>query len=243
MLEDRPRVEGALLDLARRLGYRVQQSADAFAGRKVYLRYRSVLGQEERVEVDLNFLFRVPLAGTETRSLWQPGGLDRAQVRVVSLVELLVGKLLALFDRGAARDIWDVAQLSGSGVEMLKSPFLRARFIALSAVLEHPLPTYGRDRLLALLTDRAAAEQLAPLLARGATFRSGNVVERAWERVAPLLALDAHEQEYIAAIHRGELRLDLLFPNDPAEAQRIAGHPAILWKLANVRAYRAREGA
>jgi hypothetical protein len=57
------------------------------------------------------------------------------------------------------------------------------------------------------------------------------------------LALEAHEQEYIAAIHRGELRLEVLFPNDPAEAQRIAGHPAILWKLGNARAYRAREGA
>lgn len=33
-------------DLARRRGYRVQQSADAFAGRKLYLRYRSTLGPE-----------------------------------------------------------------------------------------------------------------------------------------------------------------------------------------------------
>ena len=38
MIEDRPRVERAVADLARRRGYRVQQSADAFAGRKVYLR-------------------------------------------------------------------------------------------------------------------------------------------------------------------------------------------------------------
>lgn len=41
MLEDRPRVEQAVIELARRSGYRVQQSADAFAGRKIYLDYHS----------------------------------------------------------------------------------------------------------------------------------------------------------------------------------------------------------
>jgi len=61
MLEARPAVEQAVADLARRQGYRVQQSADAFAGRKYYLLYRSVVGPEERIEVDLNFLFRMPI--------------------------------------------------------------------------------------------------------------------------------------------------------------------------------------
>ena len=45
MLEARPAVEQAVTDLARRQGYRVQQSADAFAGRKYYLLYRSVVGR------------------------------------------------------------------------------------------------------------------------------------------------------------------------------------------------------
>jgi len=42
MLEARPVVEQAVVDLARRHGYRVQQLTDAFAGRKYYLLYRSV---------------------------------------------------------------------------------------------------------------------------------------------------------------------------------------------------------
>ncbi len=42
MLDDRPRVEAAVAELARRGGYRLQLSADAFAGRKFYLLYQSV---------------------------------------------------------------------------------------------------------------------------------------------------------------------------------------------------------
>jgi predicted nucleotidyltransferase component of viral defense system len=68
MLGDRPLIETALVELARKRQYRVQKSAEAFAGRKFYLNYRSVLGPEERVEIDLTFIFRVPIAGIESRA-------------------------------------------------------------------------------------------------------------------------------------------------------------------------------
>jgi hypothetical protein len=55
------------------------------------------------------------------------------------------------------------------------------------------------------------------------------------------LSLHTHEEEYINAIHRGDLHMELLFPDEPAEAVRLAGHPAILWKLENVRSYRSRK--
>jgi hypothetical protein len=84
MQADRPKIEEALESLVKRLGFRVQKSMDAFAGRKVYAKYYSVLEPESHVEVDLNYLWRVPLAGVETRTLWQPDGLDRPRIRTVS---------------------------------------------------------------------------------------------------------------------------------------------------------------
>jgi predicted nucleotidyltransferase component of viral defense system len=104
MLEARPRVERGLEDLGRRRGYLVQRSPDTFAGRKIFLGYTSAFGAPERLEVDLNFVFRTPIAATEVRPLWQPGGLDAPQTVMVSLSELCIGKLLALLDRGAPRD-------------------------------------------------------------------------------------------------------------------------------------------
>ena len=96
MLEDRPNVEAAVKELARRHGYGVQQSADAFAGRKIYLSFLSVLGPKDRIEVDLNFLFRVPLVAPERRNLWQPGELDAPEILTVGLAEIVIGKFLAL---------------------------------------------------------------------------------------------------------------------------------------------------
>jgi hypothetical protein len=45
-------------------------------------------------------------------------------------------------------------------------------------------------------------------------------------------------EEYIDAIQRGELRLDLLFHNNEKEIALLGQHPAILWKLENVRMHR-----
>jgi len=121
MLEDRPRVEAAAAEIAKRQGYRVQQSADAFAGRKLYLRYRSVLGQEERIELD-------------------------------------------------------PARLVGS----------------------------------------------------------------AWAAVERLLELAPNEEAFTAAVENGEVPTDLLFQDDQEEARRAASHPAIQWKIENVRGHIAR---
>jgi hypothetical protein len=235
MLEDRPGVEDAATELARRLGYRIQRSADAFAGRKIYLIYRSVLGQEDRIEMDLNFLFRLPIAGTQLREMWQPGELDRPRIRAVSLEEILIGKLLALLDRGAPRDVWDVANLPDAAKDVLRSPMFKAHFIALAAVLDHPLPSYTRDRLEALVSERSIAEHLSPTLAKTETLQVSDLIERAWKVVKMFLPLGKNEQDYIHAIQEGKVRSDLLFPEDSEETTRMAAHPAILWKVANVR--------
>lgn len=127
MLADRPRIEQAVMALAQRLGFRVQRSSDSFAGRKLFAMYRSVLGPESRVEVDLNYLWRMPLAGVREAELWQPGELDRPRVRTVSLDELCVGKFLAFLDRSAPRDAYDIGILGEMVTDMLQSPSFRAR--------------------------------------------------------------------------------------------------------------------
>jgi hypothetical protein len=50
------------------------------------------------------------------------------------------------------------------------------------------------------------------------------------------------EQQYFSEIQRGSLRFDLLFRDDAAGAQ-LAAHPALTWKLANVRTHLERRRA
>ncbi len=241
MLVERPKVRKAILTLAGRLGYRAQESAEAFSGGKIYLSYRSVLGPQDRIEIDLNFVFRIPFSGTLVQRLWQPDALDQPDVRIVGVTELLIGKLLALLDRGAARDVWDVANLPKAALQVVKSDEFRRHFIAFSATLPHPLTTYTQRRLENLATNQALTQQLLPMLIRNEAPDLSTLVPRAWDVIADLIKVDPDESEYIASIERGEIRVELLFPDDPHKAELIARHPAIQWKIKNVRDRRERQ--
>ena len=110
----------------------------------------------------------------------------------------------------------------------------------MSATLAHPLPTYTRERLEARINERVISEQLAPMLAGDVELDSSSLVGNAWSRVGKLLALGPSEERFLANLQEGKLSTELLFQGDLEEARRIAGHPAIQWKVENVRGHIAR---
>ncbi len=238
MLSDQPQVLAAIEEIARRLGYQVQRGKDAHAGRKMYATYRSVLGTSDRVEVDPVFQYRVPLDGVQEADMWQPGELDRPRVRIVSLLELCVGKLLAFLARTAPRDAWDVARLPTIAAEVLASNRFRGLFIAMSAILDHPVSTYTRERMKQRLSPQVIDSQLIPMLARPNPQKAGELLDRAWNVAAPFVELSPTEAEYVDAIRAGKLRPEILFPDDAETAKIIATHPAVRWKVENVRKHR-----
>jgi predicted nucleotidyltransferase component of viral defense system len=240
MLEERPRVERALEELAQRAGYRVQRSADSFAGRKLFLHFRSVLGPEDRIEVDVNYLLRLPLGEPRVGELWQPGELERPRLSIVGDEELVIGKLCALLDRCAARDVWDVARLRAQAIAALGRPTFRGRFLALAGTLDHSPDTYTERRLAERALQREVEEQLVPLLVAGAEVDAAELVGAAWSRLAPLLALTPEERAFVDLLHRGDLRPSLWFPDDAEEAERLALHPALRGKAQNARAHHDR---
>ena len=145
--------------------------------------------------------------------------------------ELLVGKLLALLDRGSPRDAWHVAALPAPMRELLGQPRLRQLFLAMAATLDHPLPRYRHERLESALTGQAYVSSSPHAHRRSGSMRMS--FRRAWRTVEPLVHLSP-ERPLFAALDEGELRLELLFPDEPAEAARLSAHPALQWKLSNL---------
>lgn len=239
MVQARPTIEKAILDLVRRLGYEVQQSAEAAASRKIYARYRSVLGPGDRIELDINYLWRTPLAGVRGAELWQPGELDRPSITVVSDEELWIGKLLAFLDRTAPRDAWDVSRMPSIASALPRSPRLRRWFVAMSFILDHPLPTYDRNRLGRRLSPDAVETQLHPMLTGDDRPDAAELLRDAWRVAEPLMALTAREATFVERAQQADLDARLIFDDDD-EAQRFASHPQVTWKLHNLRRHLGR---
>lgn len=96
------------------------------------MRYQSVLGGNGNIEVDLNFMFRVPpwpAGPMDSRPL---GHFSAQRVPVLDLHEIAAGKFAALFARHASRDLFDAHALLGR--RDLDDDRIRSGFIAIGAM-------------------------------------------------------------------------------------------------------------
>ena len=58
--------------------------------------------------------------------------------------------------------------------------------------------------------------------------------------LAPWVELSDSEREYVDRLQRGDLRPELVFPDDAVMATSFAGIPVLLWKAENARQQAAR---
>lgn len=159
----------------------------------------------------------------------------------MGIADLVAGKLCAALDRAAPRDLYDVPRLPTVAGSVWQSPRLRSLFIALAGMMDHPVHSYSADRWRRV-TDRAVEEQLHPNLTEGDRPSAAELREAAWVVVGPLIDLTPEERDYTDRLQAGELRPDLLFPNDQDLSTRLARDPALLWKAENAKRHKEEKG-
>jgi len=237
----RPDVERAIVAVCERRGLIVKRIPGEHAGGKWRLQYKSALGQSGSLEIDVNFLLRVPLWPVQVRDSREIGIFKVEGIPVLDVHELAVGKIVALFARRASRDLFDVKNLMAlPGIDKGK---LRLGFVVYSGMNRKDLRSVGiKDVSLDL---RELKTQLLPML------RGVDVIEQAEmdalrqrildecrEQLSLLLPFTNEEVTFLEYLNeRGELRADLL-SSDTNLQKRILNHPGLLWKVQNVKQYR-----
>ncbi len=240
MLLERPKVEQALQAVFSREGYTVRRVPTEHAGGKWQLRYPSASGQGGNLEVDVNFMFRIPLwpvqrIDSRPVGIWQAAGIPMVDVH-----ELAAGKLSALLSRRQARDLFDCSNLFRLGG--LDRERLRLAFVVYGAMSRKDWRTIA---LADVDVDIADLEQkLIPTLRfagseyiRKDQFGKG-LVEDCRDLLSSLLPFTAPEQEFLDRIlDRGEIAPELL-TGDEALQSHIRCHPLLEWKAVNVRGHK-----
>jgi hypothetical protein len=92
------------------------------------------------------------------------------------------------------------------------------------------------------ITEVAVVQELHPMLTQEERPTAAELQLRAWQAVASLIALDEAEREYTDRLQRGDLRPELLFPEDHELAERLRRNPALAWKAQNAKTHATRGG-
>jgi len=239
MMAERPKVEQAIQAVCSREGMNITRVPTDHAGGKWRLRYESALGEGGNLEVDLNFMFRVPLWAVTRRSA-AVGSYSATQIPVLDLHELAAGKLAALLSRRASRDLFDTHQLLTHGD--LDRTKLRLGFVLYGAMNRKDWRTVAVDDVG--YDHRELENELIPVVRaesyakRKAGDWAESMIAECRDRLGAVLPMAANEIAFLDRIlDQGEIEPELL-TTDGEMAERIRIHPLLQWKAVNVRKHR-----
>lgn len=238
MTAERPKLDAALEHVASRLGLTVKRAPSEHAGGKWRLSYTSALGRPAILEVDVNYMLRVPLWDPTRRESREFLGTQARQIQVLDDHELAAGKLAALLARGASRDLFDARQLLAADV--FDPDKLRLAFVVYGGMNRLDWREVSADAVMTTVED--VKRQLLPML-RHDIRPAVSVVER-WTSdlieetralVSAVLPLAEHEFAFLKRLNsQGEIDGSLLTA-DGGLQRRIATNPGLRWKALNVK--------
>ncbi len=238
MLAEKPKTEQAIAAVCAREGLLVKRMPTEHAGGKWRLSYVNTAGSSDKLEIDLNFMLRLPIWPVISMNSRAIGPAVANGVAVLDRHELAAGKLAALCSRKASRDIFDARELLRH--TNLDRDKLRLAFVVYGGL--------NRKDWRTVCVDDIAAEpfeikrDLLPML-RGEVRPRGNelaswteaLVCETRERLAVVLPLMPHEREFLDRLNdSGEIIPDILTDN-PEMQTIIRTHPGLKWKALNVK--------
>jgi predicted nucleotidyltransferase component of viral defense system len=241
MVAERSRLEEAVRAVCSREGFAVRRLPEEHAGGKWTLRYESAQGGGANLDVDLNFMFRVPLWPVEAMDSRSIGAYRATAIPVLDIHEIAGGKLVALMARHAGRDLFDAHLLLTQG--RLDAARLRVAFVVYGAMNRKDWRTVSLEDVA---YDEGEIEvQLRPVLREGTLKQQSKdwgrrLVEECRQALSVVLPFNAGEHEFLdRLLDRGDIAPDLL-TDDQDLAQRIAKHPMLEWKAENVRQHKGK---
>lgn len=240
MLAERPKVEEVLQAVFSREGFTVRRVPTEHAGGKWQLRYPSTGGQGGNLEVDVNFMFRIPLWPVKTMDSRPVGIWQAVGIQVVDVHELAAGKLSALLSRRQARDLFDCSNLFRLG--SLDRERLRLAFIVYGAMSRRDWRTIALNDVDFDIAD--LEQRLIPTLRAAGIEKTQQdhfgkeLIEDCRNFLAGLLPFTEAEMDFLnRVLDKGEIAPELLTADEDLQ-DRIRRHPPLEWKAVNVREFR-----
>jgi len=238
MLAERPKVEDAIRAVCSREGFAVRRIPEDHAGGKWRLQYESALGGRGNLELDLNFMLRVPLWPILSRDSRPIGSRKAKAIPLLDPHELAAGKFAALLARHESRDLFDAHQILNR--DDLHPERLRLAFVVYGAMNRKDWRTVSADDVrfdTAEIRDSLVPVLRSEVLADVSSW-AARLAEDCRKGLGSLLPFSDTEMEFLNRIlDEGKIEPEFLTA-DEEMAERIRQHPMLHWKAQNVRKFK-----
>lgn len=192
--------------------------------------YSNSGGMKDNIKVEINYMLRCHVLETEQRhfeSSWEPIGVS---ILSVAPIEIFASKIVALINRTAPRDLYDIYNLVKFGlIDESEEPLLRKCVVFYSAIGAESPPFEFQFNMIDQVTQNRIKTDLYPVLRNKDKFdlKTAQMQVKAW--LESLLKLEDNEQEFLDAFRNKTYQPELLFESTEI-VERIRNHPMALWK-------------
>jgi hypothetical protein len=241
MISERPKIEQALQAVFSREGFTVRRKPEEHAGGKWSLRYARTPDRTGNLEVDLNYMFRIPLWPLKKLDSIPVGPWKATGIPLLDFHEIAVGKLVALLSRKQARDLFDSHKILKT--DRLDHEKLRVGFVVYGAMGRKDWRDVSIENIGFESED--LARQLIPTLrineaqtrAKSREF-AVRLVEECRHLMSAVLPFTASERHFLdLLLEKGEIKPELL-TLDTSLQEKIKKHPLLKWKAENVKQFK-----
>jgi len=185
---------------------------------------------KDNIKVEINYLLRCHVLQIEKRrfeSTWESAGVS---VLSVAPIEIFASKIVALLNRTAPRDLYDIHNLVKYGLfDKSEEILLRKCVVYYSAIGSESPPFRYQLGNIDHVTQNRIKTELYPVLRNKDKFdlQASRSQVKIW--LEALLKLEGNEWKFLEAFRNHEYLPELLFGSSEI-LERIQNHPMALWK-------------
>ena len=191
--------------------------------------YVNAGGMKDNLKIEINYMLRCHVFPVTRRVVGLPWDDKKLTVLGVHPMEIFSAKTVALINRSAARDLYDMFNLQKFGLfdESQEAAFKRC-IMFYSAIASETVPEHFIFDGIGKISIQKIRTDMVPVLRRAEHFNLSAAKEQVVNYLKGIL-LPEGDLSFWAAFARGDYRPELLF-DDSETLSRIEHHPMALWK-------------
>jgi hypothetical protein len=223
-----------LISYLEREGYRIlPKSKYSFSMESMVAGFANNAGNNDNIKIEINYSLRYHLFPIVKRRINTEVFGETGEVATLDGIELLAAKTVALYNRLAARDFYDLYNVSRYGILSDDQYNVYCRCVVFYRTLTSDDNKLDfSPKIVDKLQARTVAQDLYPMLVKRVDFDLESAKTQVKTFLADSIVITPPLQQYIDLFYTNTYRPELLFSGEMLE--RVKEHPMAIWRTSQI---------
>lgn len=230
MMQERDQINDHIRKYMTASGYSLSPKSRQYHALDSFVfKYVNAGGMKDNLKIEINYMLRCHVFPVSRRAVGLPWNDDKITVLSVDPMEIFSAKAVALMNRSAARDLYDMFNLQKYGLfDESQEAVFRKCITFYSAIASESVPEHFDFSGIENISAQKIKTDLIPVLRRAERFDFPTAKNKVEEYLKEIL-LPEDTLSFWSAFAKGDYKPELLF-DDSQILSRIAEHPMARWK-------------